>query len=232
MNLRFVILFCWLMVAVATTVAADKFSLITPQINWDADTKLQITTAQNLIGDIRRQAALQQTNLLAVDILKSKLNATVQSIPHAFALLQASTNGSRPAFQKITLNQSGLGFDGFRIKNTSTEPKKFAWACAFKANSLIETWHIVPVKGAMKGFSKYFVLPPDLQNVPWKNAGRPYKGFCQALDSAELQPGEEYIVWLSFTSTRLQEIYILFDLPSASLATNDMKEILKVLGVD
>jgi hypothetical protein len=221
-------------------VAADAAPAV-PRPLADPFVLEQLRKAEETFGTIRRQSMRPMTNLPSVDTLKSNLNVILQKIPQAFQLLPPPAGTPQATFQKISLNQNALGFDAIRIRNPHAEPRKLAWACSFKASSPVEAWYILPVTGTMTGFSRYYALPPDLQNVPWNGATKsykgkaapvPYKGFCQALDTPEIQPGAEYIIWFAFTSSRTQEFFVRFDFPPANADLPDEKAIMKLLHLE
>jgi hypothetical protein len=231
MILRFLVLLC---LSAKFALAASPSPQLPRQTNStafkDPGVVATLTIARDLLDQIRRQASNPKPDLEAIDKLKTQVRQIIQDIATAFPLMEPGAKEGD--FRNIVFNQSGLAVDAFRIKNTTSEPKKLAWIVGCRAEMLLDTWQVIPTKGAIKGFTKYFVVPPDTKNVPWKKLPQSHKAFCQATEQADLKPGEEYIVWFAYGSAKPKPTYLLFNLLPAETPTSNAEEILKALKVE
>jgi len=128
------------------------------------------------------------------------LNTALQNSFDQFPLLKPLKDDRGNAqFTRLTLNKKavvfdGKRYDGFKFRVDREGHSNFVWK--FKINRHPIQWYIVPRTGMMNGFVEF---------------GRLGKGvIVQALDGAELENGQTYLIWFSFTDDRPAELSVAF----------------------
>jgi hypothetical protein len=161
--------------------------------------------------------------------LDEKFRLAVQKVSDAFPLLEPLPQSSTNRFARLTFNKRGAGLDGFRFKNSSEEPKTFAWAAAFPPS--FDGWYIFPVEGSMTGFTSMWRDDGSFPAGPWNNSTNRFFSMEQSLGDTKILPGKEYFIWLSFTDGKPHDAYVAFGLFPAADPLHFKSEIQRALGL-
>jgi hypothetical protein len=151
----------------------------------------------------------------AEDVLRvqAKFQQTIRRIARSFPVLEPRAGEGTNRFERLVLNQSGAGFDGFRFRNPFAEPKNFGWVFGFESPQSMDHWYIAPLEEQkMRGFVNFFNPKRNYTNAPWSGTGRVPSPKVQWLRDGTILPGKEYIIWFSFRNAQPNTIHLAFDL--------------------
>src|SRR6185369_12810004 len=105
--------------------------------------------------------------------VEAKFREKIRKIARSFPVLEPRTGEGTNRFEKLVLNQSGAGFDGFRFRNPFSEPKNLGWIFGFESPYSMDHWYIAPVEEQkMRGFVNFFRPKRNYTNVPWSGTGK------------------------------------------------------------
>ncbi len=207
--------------------------------------RTQIQSSAN-VEDLKRARGLLKEKAEALRLYGTlddeegkKLSATFQEylvkVSRGFPLLDEKSRPETNRFFKLVLNEHGAGFDGFRFRNDSSEPKNFGWLFAIEHPCSMEEWSIAPVETQkMEPPDKPF--PPKLiyTNAPWNHASRACFETTQFLRDGSILPGKEYIVWFSFHGQRPNVVHLAYNLlPTTKvfLSRDDLDKAFGLKGI-
>jgi hypothetical protein len=159
----------------------------------------------------------------------AKFRKAMQEAAPAFELVEPLPPSASSRFIKFTFNQRGLGLDGFRFKNSSTESKNLGWVFAYARPSTLFEWYIEPVEGEMQGFRNFWRTSGDYADAPWKLSTNTVYAIAQSLPGAGLLPGKNYVIWFRFRGDKPEDVYVKFDLFPAEVPMEGQFQIERAL---
>jgi hypothetical protein len=159
-----------------------------------------------------------------------KFARALQEAAGAFPIVEPPLKSATNHFAKFTFNERGIGLDGFRFKNNSTEARNFGWVFAYDSPTGI-SWFIVPTEGESAGFTEYWEQSGPYAEEPWKSATNKFEVIVQSLTGGKILPGKEYIIWLKFKDDKPKDIYIAFDLFPPEVPLNYHVQVEHALGL-
>jgi hypothetical protein len=165
---------------------------------------------------LARAAELFTMDATDADEFRQSLVAARTVIPEVPAAV-----GDQPVkWNKIKLDQAGLGFDAIRFTSPLDNNSDLIWAIVMSEELGLSRWYITPAQGHINGF-RGFEQVDDL-NLDEIGFSRQTALILQELTWGEIRPKSEYFIWMAFQDQRPREAYVKLALvPSEPKALSD-----------